>query len=68
MYPNRSICEVLDGMRDCYKTRNFAYLLGLIEEAQYMANRMESTLSDKKDIKRMYKERSELYEEIEKLR
>ena len=39
---NRYICTVLDEMRDCVKTSNFSYLSGLIEEAQSLANRMES--------------------------
>jgi len=50
---NRSICDVLEEMRKCYESRNFASLLGLIEEAQSMANRMESGLSDKSDIEEM---------------
>ena len=62
MYPNRTICDVLEAMRDCYKTRNFAYLHSLIEEAQNMANRMEASLSDKGDCERYLKERSELHE------
>jgi hypothetical protein len=36
-------------MRQCYKTRNFAGLNGLIEEAQNMGNRMEEGLGSKKD-------------------
>ena len=46
---NRYICTVLDAMRDCHKTRNYSYLPGLIEEAQYLANKMESSLYDKND-------------------
>lgn len=49
MYPNRTLCQVLEEMRGCYKSRNFASLMGLIEEAQSMGNRMESSLFDKKD-------------------
>jgi predicted HTH transcriptional regulator len=33
-------------MRKCYEVRNFSGLLGLIEEAQTGANRMESALED----------------------
>ena len=40
----RLICSILDDMRDCHKTRNYSYLPGLIEEAQYRANRMEDRL------------------------
>ena len=31
---NRTLCSVLEEMRKCYETRNFAVLPGLIEEAQ----------------------------------
>jgi len=44
--PSRLICDVLYEMRACHKTRNYAYLNGLIEEVQTMANRMESALED----------------------
>jgi hypothetical protein len=44
MPDNRSICAALQEMRFAYKTRNFSYLNGLIEEAQSYANRMESAL------------------------
>ena len=47
--PNRLLCAVFDEMRACVKTGNFSYLLGLIEEAQTLANRMESRLYDMKD-------------------
>ncbi len=55
-------------MRACYKTRNFASLNGLIEEAQAMGNRMESGLYDKKDVERMREERGELHKELKELR
>lgn len=48
--PNRYLCTVLEEMRTCHKTRNFSYLIGLIEEAQVLAERMESALSDKKEL------------------
>jgi hypothetical protein len=47
--PHRYLCDVLDEMRKCYETRNFSYLLGLIEEAQTMGERMEAALGDRKD-------------------
>lgn len=50
MYLNRTLCDVLHEMRDCAKTGNYSYLPGLIEEAQSMANRMESKLCQIKDI------------------
>lgn len=48
--PNRTICQVLEEMRKLYETRNFSGLLGLVEEAQTMANRMEAKLYTAKDI------------------
>ena len=47
--PNRTLCDVLEEMRKCNKTRNFAPLGGLIEEVQSMANRMEAALYEQKD-------------------
>jgi len=43
------MCEVLEEMRVCNKTRNYSYLLGLIEEVQTMGNRMEAKLEEGKD-------------------
>ena len=51
--PNRMLCTVFEEMRDCVKTLNFSYLLGLIEEAQSLANRMESRLYDMKEHDRL---------------
>ena len=41
----RYLCSILDDMRTCQKTQNYSYLLSLIEEAQYRANRMEDRLN-----------------------
>ena len=60
--PNRTICDVLEELRQCYKTRNFSYMPGLIEEAQSMANRMEAALWDQND----FKSRKELVKTVEK--
>ena len=49
-FPNRTLCDVLNEMRKCHETRNYSPMLGLIEEAQSMGNRMESGLSDKNDV------------------
>lgn len=68
MYPNRTLCDVLEEMRDCVKTLNFSYLMGLIEEAQSMGNRMEAALQDKHDIKRLTEERSKLRREVQNLK
>ena len=66
--PNRTMCDVLDAMRNAYETRNFSYLLGLIEEAQDMANRMESALYDKRDYRYEQKQIKELKTKRRKLR
>jgi hypothetical protein len=58
------MCDVLEEMRQCHKTRNFSSLLGLIEEMQSMGNRMEASLNDKGDAqdwhKRVKKEKARL--------
>lgn len=66
-YPNRTLCSVLEEMRKRYETRNFADLLGLIEEAQSAANRMEAGLSDTKDIRKLVETRSKLRKEVKDL-
>ena len=80
--PNRTVCGVLQEMRRVYETRNFASLLGLIEEVQSMANRMEARLYDlgdyedwqenyeilKADIKKLRKERDDLNRGIRKIK
>jgi pyrimidine operon attenuation protein/uracil phosphoribosyltransferase len=72
---NRYICDVLEAMRECDKTHNYSYLIGLVEEAQYLATRMESSLYDKnnykvlhKEIKILRKRKSKLEKEVEKLK
>ena len=74
MSVNRYLCSVLDEMRECTKTLNFSYLLGLIEEAQTLASRMESKLFDVKDfehlhedIKALKKKKKKLEDKVEKL-
>ena len=71
---NRYLCSVLAEMRECTKTLNFSYLLGLIEETQTLANRMEAKLYDIKDferlrddIKDLKKKKKKLEEKIEEL-
>ena len=72
---NRTMCDVLEEMRMCHKTHNYAPILGLVEEAQSMANRMEGSLYDKADYeiirKRIKKEKAAhkvLLKETNKLR
>lgn len=67
MMSNRYICTVLDEMRDCVKTSNFSYLSGLIEEAQSLANRMESRLYEIKDFEKLHEDIRKLKTEKKKL-
>lgn len=64
---NRTICQVLDEMRKAYETRNFSYLLGMIEEAQNMANRMEAALDNKKDLEFYNSERKKVLKQLKEL-
>ena len=71
---NRYLCTVLDEMRECVKTLNFSYLLGLIEEVQTLGNRMESRLFEIKDFERLHKDikalekkRKKIEEKVEEL-
>jgi len=66
-YPNRTLCDAISELRKAYETRNFSYVLGLAEEIQSMANRMEAKLSDGKDIESWTEQRRELKEEIQAL-
>ena len=66
--PNRLLCAVLEEMRDCVKTLNFSYLLGLIEEAQSLANRMEAHLYEIKDYNRLHKDIKALKKKKKKLK
>ena len=66
--PNRLLCTVFDEMRDCVKTLNFSYLLGLIEEAQFLGNRMESRLYDQKDYENLLDDIRELKKKKKNLR
>jgi len=54
-------------MRDCVKTSNFSYLSGLIEEAQSLANRMESRLYEIKDFEKLHEDIRKLKTEKKKL-
>lgn len=65
--PNRYVCDVLDELRKCYKTRNFSYLPGLIEEIQTLVNRMESALQEKSDYEHWHKKVKEEKEEYKRL-
>ena len=65
--PNRLLCAVLEEMRDCAKTLNFSYLLGLIEEAQTLGSRMEAHLYDIKDFNRLHEDIKVLKKKKKKL-
>lgn len=67
MSANRTICSVLDAMRDCHKTRNYSYLMGLVEEAQVLANRMEAALWDQGDFKYAEKRHKKLKAKIKEM-
>lgn len=71
---NRTFCDVLAELRKCNETRNYAYMMSLVEELQVLGNRMEAHLEDKRDIKSLHqdiktlkKERKKLLAEVEKL-
>ena len=63
----RYICDVLYEMRACTKTMNFSYLIGMIEEAQTLANRMESRLYEMKDFEHLHEEIRALKKKKKKL-
>ena len=67
MSVNRYLCSVLDEMRECTKTLNFSYLLGLVEEAQTLGSRMEAKLYDIKDFERLHEEIKVLQKKKKKL-
>lgn len=66
-FPNRTLCDVLEEMRKADKTRNYAYMSSLIEEAQTLGNRMESALSDKRDMREWSELRNDMKHEIKAL-
>lgn len=67
VYPNRTVCDVLEEMRKCNETRNYAYLHALIEELQSLANRMEAALYDVKDVNYLRDQKRKLKREVRKL-
>lgn len=56
----RYICEILEDVRTAHQTQNYSYLLGLIEEIQCSANRMENALLEQKDIQQIQQKRCAL--------
>jgi len=63
----RYICDVLYEMRACTKTLNFSYLIGMIEELQTLANRMEERLYEMKDFEYLHEEIRALKKKKKKL-
>ncbi len=70
-YPNRLLCSVLEELRviadNLDGVRAKRHMLSLVEEAQTLANRMESGLEDWSDIREGWSKRKELKEEIKQL-
>jgi cell shape-determining protein MreC len=64
---NRYLCDVLSEMRECVKTLNFSYLMGLIEEAQTLGSRMEARLFEIKDFEHLHKDIRDLKKKKKKL-
>jgi len=65
--PHRYVCDVLEEMRKCNKTRNYAVLPALIEEAQTLVNRMESALGEKSDLESWHEKAKEEEKEYKRL-
>lgn len=48
--PDRSMCCVLENMRQADEAKNYSYTKALIEEAQFYASRMEDAFEEYKSI------------------
>lgn len=68
MWVKRTWCSILEELRECYKTRNFAPMMGLLEELQTAGNRMEAGLEQKADLKDWDEEWHQRKKEIKALR
>ena len=66
-YTNRTLCDILTDMRNCYKTYQFGIIPGLIEELQVKANRMEASLGDAQSYEEIQKKRAEAKDELRRL-
>ena len=67
MSRNRMICAVLNEIRECDKTKNYSYLIGLVEEVQVLANRMEAALWDQKEFVHMEERYNKLKKKVKEL-
>lgn len=75
MYLNRTLCDVLQEMRDLLEALNKEtvkqhklIMPHLISEAQHFGNKMEAGLGENKDIRYLHEQRSKLNKEVEALR
>jgi hypothetical protein len=70
-YGTRTLCGILSNMRKLHETHNYSYLPGLIEEAQYRAERMENALevygNEWGGLTTMEEQRTKLKKEIKQL-
>lgn len=64
---SRTICDMLAEIRKCHETHNYSYLLGLVEEIQAAANRMEAALWDQKEFTYMQERYRKLKKEVRKM-
>lgn len=64
---NRTICDMLAEIRKCHETHNYSYLLGLVEEIQTAANKMEAALWDQKEFTYMQERYRKLKKEVRKM-
>ena len=64
---HRTICDVLEEIRQIDKHKNYSYLLGLIEEAQMLGNRMEAGLEEKHDLERYHEKANEAQKKYKKI-
>ena len=74
-YPNRYMCSALEEMRtiltklDIHSIDRYKSLMAImIEEVQTMGNRMEASLEDKGDVRKLTEKRAKLRREVEKLK
>jgi len=65
--PSRYLCDVLDEIKTCYKTRNFTPVEGLVEEARIIGRRMEAALSDQHTLEGMRRALKEAKQELTQL-
>ncbi len=70
-YPNRLLCSVLDELRtmadNLESEQAKRHMSSLVEEAQTLANRMESGLEDWSDVREGWSRRKDLKIEIKQL-